>query len=298
MAIYTINDIEKITGVKAHTIRIWEKRYNIVPPKRTATNIRFYSESDLRKISNIVLLNHNGYKISEISEMPEAKIDTLVASHTSVESFSIDSLDAMTLSILQLDEQKFLHLLDTNIKQDGFESTFENMLLPLLDKLHILWLSGSMKRVHEEFVNTIIKRKLIHAISNLNIPKQNESLKVICFLSSNEDQELTCLHTEYFLKKNNCTVLNLGKNLYLDDLIDSVQIVKPKFIFTFVHERESIQYLKDFLIKCAIMNPRPMVLLSGYYADQFSEYKHLIKSISNFDELKHFLSSLSSKIFN
>ena len=189
MAIYTINDIEKITGVKAHTIRIWEKRYNIVPPKRTATNIRFYSESDLRKISNIVLLNHNGYKISEISEMPEAKIDTLVASHTSVESFSIDSLDAMTLSILQLDEQKFLHLLDTNIKQDGFESTFENMLLPLLDKLHILWLSGSMKRVHEEFVNTIIKRKLIHAISNLNIPKQNESLKVICFLSSNEDQE-------------------------------------------------------------------------------------------------------------
>ena len=164
VAIYSINDVEKITGIKAHTIRIWEKRYNILPPKRTKTNIRFYDEQDLRKISNIVLLNHHGYKISEISDMQDTQIGDLVAGQIAVESFGVESLDAITLAVLQLDEQKFLYLVDTNIRQDGFDKTFDNLLLPLLDKLHILWLSGSIKRVHEEFVNTIIKRKLIDAI--------------------------------------------------------------------------------------------------------------------------------------
>ena len=101
VAIYSINDVEKITGIKAHTIRIWEKRYNILPPKRTKTNIRFYDEQDLRKISNIVLLNHHGYKISEISDMQDTQIGDLVAGQIAVESFGVESLDAITLAVLQ-----------------------------------------------------------------------------------------------------------------------------------------------------------------------------------------------------
>lgn len=297
VAIYSINDVEKITGIKAHTIRIWEKRYNILPPKRTKTNIRFYDEQDLRKISNIVLLNHHGYKISEISDMQDTQIGDLVAGQIAVESFGVESLDAITLAVLQLDEQKFLYLVDTNIRQDGFDKTFDNLLLPLLDKLHILWLSGSIKRVHEEFVNTIIKRKLIDAISKIQYSNPHDTIKVICFLNPKENQELSCLHTEYFLKKKNCSVLNLGINLHLSDLLDSVQIVKPRFIFTFVHEQDSVDYLKQFLIAFEQLEFKPILLLSGYYAHDFIQYKEQVKIISNFNELKIFLNNLSSKIF-
>lgn len=170
MAIYSIADLEKLTGIKAHTIRIWEKRFGIINPKRTATNIRYYDDYDLKKITNISLLNKEGYKISAISSMPENAIEDLIANLTEVESFNSDSLDALTLSVIHLDEIKFLHIVNRNIHQLGFDSTFEELLMPLLDKLHEMWLSGSIKKVHEEFALQLIKEKL---------PKRSSCLKIL-----------------------------------------------------------------------------------------------------------------------
>ena len=174
MAVYSITDLEKLTGIKAHTIRIWEKRFNLVQPKRTATNIRFYDDLDLKKVTGIALLHNKGYKISNICNLQLNELEDLVAEHSDVSHFNADSLDALTLSILYLDELKFVHIINKHIEKNGFNITFSNMLLPLLDKLNDMWLGGSIRKAHEEFALQIIKRKIVQEINLLEYqPKDN-----------------------------------------------------------------------------------------------------------------------------
>ena len=161
MIAYSIKDLESLSGVKAHTLRIWEKRYGIIQPNRTETNIRYYKDEDLQKILNISLLNRLGFKISKIATMQADQIRQKVAEINEVGSIFEDQLDAMMLSMFELDETKFNLLLDHQISSKGFEETMNTVVYPLLDKLSTMWLAGSVKAVHENFVNNIIRRKTI-----------------------------------------------------------------------------------------------------------------------------------------
>ena len=123
MVVYTIKDLEKLSGVKAHTLRIWEKRYNIITPKRTPTNIRYYLDEDLKSILNIALLNRNGIKISKIAQMDESAIQKKVAEITDVDESFESQLDSLTISLLELDEEKFVKLMNKNFEQRGCTET-------------------------------------------------------------------------------------------------------------------------------------------------------------------------------
>ena len=164
MAVYSIKDLEKLSGIKAHTIRVWEQRYGLLEPKRTKTNIRYYQDEDLRFLLNVALLNKNGLKISKIAELEKEEVAEKVAAISEINFEYGTQLDALTLSMIEMDEYKFDRIINTNIDQLGFERTMLEIIYPFLDKLSVLWLTGSINPVQESFITYLIRQKIIAAI--------------------------------------------------------------------------------------------------------------------------------------
>ena len=292
MAVYSITDLAKLTGIKAHTLRIWEKRYNILSPGRTATNMRYYSDDDLRKISGIAMLTQRGYKISHLTELPVEEMESLLANVTDSEWINAESLDAFTLCVLQLDEKKFVHLLDTNIEQLGFDEMFSNILMPLLDKMHSMWLSGAIKKIHQEFLIQIIKKKLYQAIAVEDKKTQILPIKFLIFLPPRETQELSCIFLIYALKKKGIQVLDAGSDINTIDLYHAVVAYDPQFIASFVQEKSSNAYIEDFLRTTADLKNHQILLLSGYYAQDLMVHQDVVRVMQSFDELEDFISTI------
>lgn len=159
MAVYSISDLEKLSGIKAHTIRVWEQRYSIIEPKRTKTNIRYYQDADLKFLLNIALLNKNGIKISKIAKMSKGEIAEKVAAISEINFEYGTQLDALTISMIEMDESKFDRIVSTNIQQSGFEHTMLEIIYPFLEKLSVLWLTGSINPVQENFMSYLIRQK-------------------------------------------------------------------------------------------------------------------------------------------
>jgi len=167
MATYSIRDLEKISGIKAHTIRIWEKRYEIIQPSRTPTNIRFYSDNDLRKLLNISFLSRNGLKISKIANLGNDEIGEKVLLFTQKANHTENTIESLIISMIELDENKFERILSNIIIKLGFEETFTNILHPFFEKIGILWQAGTIIPAHEHFISGLVRQKLIVAIDGL-----------------------------------------------------------------------------------------------------------------------------------
>lgn len=275
MVVYSIHDLEKLSGVKAHTLRMWEKRYNIIKPKRTTSNIRYYLDDDLQKVLNIALLNKNGYRISKIAEMDNDEILSIVAELSSIDTAHEGNIDGLMLSMFELNESKFNRILDKYINSIGMQETMEQVIYPFLDKLSSMWFTGSIKGVHENFVGYIIRRKLVIAIDSLKI--ENPTAKAILYLPESESQELTLLYIHFLLKKLNIAVVNLGNNVPLIDILEAHQIFKANFIFTLFNDSFSETPLQPYLNE-----------LSGYLSDvtiYVSGYQTVAQSLKPLDNV-------------
>lgn len=264
MAIYSISDLEKLSGIKAHTLRIWEQRYGIIEPKRTPSNIRYYQDEDLKRILNVALLNKNGIKISKIAKMSDYEIVEKVSALSEINFESDTQLDALTLSMMEMDEGKFDRIISTNIRQIGFERTMLEVILPFLDKLGILWLTGSINPVQENFISLLIRQKLIVAIDQLPIPVSKNAPQFLIYLPEGERQELSLLFMHYLLKSRGNNVAYIGQDISLSDLKDAFHIRRPEYIFTMISEsfaKEPVQHYVDAL---SASFPGCRILLSGY----------------------------------
>lgn len=264
MVVYSISDIEKLTGVKAHTLRIWEKRYNIVCPKRTETNIRYYLDEDLKKIMDIALLNRNGYRISKIAKMAEEERMSIVAGITDVGTLHEDEVDTLVHAMFELNEDKFNAILNKHINSTGIQVTMDEVIYPFLDKLSTMWFTGSIKGIHEKFVRYLIRRKLITAIDRIKLEKVKG--KSILYLPEGEVQELSLLYLHYTLKSQNVQVLNLGDKINLEDLEDASNSYKPDWAFTFVNESYNNNLLQGYLEQLSDKLRSCTIGISGYQA--------------------------------
>ena len=210
---YNINDLEKLSGIKAHTIRIWEKRYNLLDPKRTATNIRYYTSDDLKKLLNISILNKNGFKISRIAEFKDDEINEKVIEFTTRKSDVEDQVQALTMAMFNLDLLKFEKLITVSYINRGFENTYTNIITPFLTKIGFLWQTGTISTVHEHFATNIIKRKMLVAIDGI-LPAYNEkSKRCVLFLPENEFHDISLLYSYYLLKQNHHNVTYIGASV-------------------------------------------------------------------------------------
>ena len=167
MAVYSIRELEKLSGIKAHTIRIWEKRYNLVFPHRTQTNIRYYTDYDLKKILNVAVLNRHGIKISNIARLDESELkEEIIRVSNSTQSHE-NIIDSLIISMIELDDYKITGILDKSIAKIGLKETVIEIVYPFLEKLGILWQAGDINPVQEHFVSNLIRQKILAATDQL-----------------------------------------------------------------------------------------------------------------------------------
>lgn len=297
MAVYSISDLEKLTGVKTHTIRIWEKRYNLIEPQRTPTNIRYYNDEDLRLLMNVVLLNKNGYKISHIAEMNAEEVNRIVRRLTASREDNRDNIiDALTLAMIDLDEVKFNSIVDNSIREKGMENTTIQLLFPLLDKIGVLWLAGTIKPAMENFITILIRQKLISAIDQIKPDSYLNSKKFLIYMPEGETQELSFLFIHYMILSRGFRVINLGNNITLYDLQDAYKIHKPPYIFTMINEAATKIDLQTYLSEIEKLFPQSNLLLSGYQAAiQSYDIPVNTEVVSSMIDLMDFLNDLKKK---
>ncbi|MEL7247842.1 MAG: MerR family transcriptional regulator [Bacteroidota bacterium] len=264
MAVYSIKDLEKLSGIKAHTIRIWEQRYGILEPQRTKTNIRYYQDEDLKILLNVALLNKNGIKISKIAKMGDQELAEKVAAISEINFEDGTQLDALTISMIEMDEDKFDRIVNTNIEQIGFERTMMEVIYPFLDKLSLLWLTGSINPVQENFISYLIRQKIISAINSTPLNSTQENDKIMLYLPEGERQELSLLFMHYLLKSRNKYVVYLGQDISLADLLDANRIHQADYIFTMITETFAQEPVQDYVDRLAEAFPSTHILLSGY----------------------------------
>jgi len=260
MVVYSIKDIEKLTGVKAHTIRIWEKRYNIIEPKRTESNIRYYLDDDLKHILNIALLNRNGIKISKISGMDIAEMQRRVAEIADIDESFKGQLDTLTISLIDLDEVKFLRIIEKNLQERGFVNTMLEVIYPFLDKLAMMWITDSIKAIHEKFVSNLIKRKSIVYIDGLK-PTRDETFLI--YLPEGERNELSLLFLNYMISSQGFKVINAGVDVSIEDIVEIKEVRVPEYIMTIVNDSLSGENLVAYMKYISREFPDSEVILSG-----------------------------------
>lgn len=293
MAVYSIRDLEKLCGIKAHTIRIWEQRYGIIKPNRTDTNIRYYRDSDLNLLLNIVVLNRNGHKISKIAKMSKEEIAEKVSAISEVNLNLGTQLDELTLAMVEMDEYKFDRILTINIENLGFEQTMLQVVYPFLDKLSVFWLTGSISPIQENFISNLIRQKLIAAIDKEPIKFGSNVDKFLIFLPEGENQELSLLFLHYLLKSRGKHVICLGQNIAIGDLFDACSIHKPDYIYTMVTESFAQGPIQKYVDELSRSFHYCQILLSGYQVvSQNVQSTGNITVLSSLDETISFINSL------
>lgn len=264
MSHYSIKDIEQLSGIKAHTLRIWEQRYKFILPKRTDTNIRYYDDDDLKLVLNIALLKDNGYKISKIAKMDRELMRNEVLRLTEKNLRYPDQINALILAMVDLDEDRFEKIMATNILKLGFESTMINVVYPFLSKIGVLWQTGAINPAQEHFISNLIRQKLIVAIDGQYVNTQENTSKYLLFLPSGELHEITLLFICYLIKARHQKVVYFGQNLPFEDLQAIYDIHCPDYILTVITTSPSAHEVQKYIDKLASSFPKAEILLSGY----------------------------------
>lgn len=231
MNAFTIKDVENLSGVKAHTIRIWEQRYGFLKPKRTQTNIRFYTTDELKIILNIALLNKFGIKISHIDKMnrSEIKQKLYTLSHRQAQDELV--VNELIAFMIDLDFESFEELLDKQIAGGGVEKIISDIIFPFLEKIGILWITNNINPAQEHLVTNIIRQKIMIGIETAGSHTKSNKIALL-FLPEGEYHELGLLYVYYLLKNNGVKVLYLGADVPVDDLDFIVKAKKPDYLYT------------------------------------------------------------------
>ncbi len=221
---FSIRDMENLSGIKAHTIRIWEKRYNLFSPERTATNIRTYSLKSLQKLLNIVLLYHNGYKISKIAKIPETEIPVIVREIVAKNSEKSHAINAFKLSMINFDQALFFNTYNSLLAERSFREIFIEVFIPLLNELGLLWQTDTISPSHEHFITNLIKQKIYINTEKLQIIEPTRKDKVfVLFLPENEIHELGLLFLNYEINLKGYKSIYLGQTMPIENLADIIR---------------------------------------------------------------------------
>ena len=247
MAEYKIKDLENLTGIKSHTIRIWEKRYSILSPDRTDTKIRTYTDDELTHLLTVSMLNRNGIKISKIAKLKQEDMNKLLWD-IKVNKEPEYSMDKLILALVSLDEDLFKGTMNGLIDKYGLEKTFVNHLIPFLDRIGIMWLIGTINPSQEHFMSNLIRQKIISEIDKQPIPKE-DSKSILMYLPEHEWHEISLLFYQFLLRAKGVHTSYLGQSLPYPSLLESIEKLKPHAILsswlTAVDKKFVVNYFKQ-----------------------------------------------------
>jgi len=289
-ATYQIKDIEILTGIKAHTIRIWESRYKIVTPNRNNGNVRFYEESDLKKLLMISLLNRAGLKISEIAKFNIDQLQEKVNILYKTSSDNQSHIEALMISVNELDEFRFEKIFNQLLLHHGFEDTINNIIDPFFDKIEILWSTNSINSAQKNFVYNLINQKIINATGSENINETEENKRFAIFIPLGIYQNQRINFYNYYLKKKGFSVLFLGGNLPVNNL-EKVNKIKPfSNILTILPLNFDCEENNEFVENVCNENKNKKIFIIDYknIIINTEKYNNLLL-IKNFNDFKNYL---------
>lgn len=259
----SIKDLEALSGIKAHTIRVWEQRYGIIVPNRTSTNIRTYSNDDLKTLLNISLLNKKGYKISKIAQMSAGerrrKVEELHEQDSSYEAH----VDALTMAMIELDEARFEKVISRGTIQYGFEKMMECIIYPFLEKIGVMWMTSTIHPAQEHFMANLIRQKLLVAIDGHPVNPDKDADRYVLFLPEGEIHELSLLYLSYLLRQHEKHVIYLGLSVPLEDLVAVCTLFKPVRIVTMATVHPTGENLANYLRDVAKQLPGVDIYVGG-----------------------------------
>lgn len=279
---FTIKDLENLSGIKAHTIRIWEQRYSFLKPRRTQTNIRYYNNDELKAILNIALLNKYGYKISHIDKMNADEVRQKIVSLSHVEAQQERQVNELLQCMVDLNIDRFEDILNDYIKTRGIDRAISYLIYPFLDKIGILWLTNHINPAQEHLVSNVIRQKLIVGIES-TVSHIALDRTVILFLPEGEHHELGLLYMYYLLKNRGVQVIYLGANVPLRDLEFITNLKRPDYLYTHLTAAPNNSNVEKYFHQVHHKLPQMPVVISGQLAP--SRFKkippgvHLKKSL-------------------
>jgi len=260
---YSIKDLENLTGIKAHTIRMWEQRYSIVKPERTCTNIRLYGPNELKLMLNVALLNNNGYKISKIAKMTSEEMRHKVMATVNKRSRYEDQIAALTVAMIDLDEDEFERIMADNIQEFGFEETILKVIYPFLSKIGVLWATDSINPAQEHFISNLIRQKLIVGIDSLTLPVESNYPSLMLFLPEGELHEISLLFSCYLIRARGFRVFYFGQMLPMEDLEKAYRLRKPDYLLTIITSAPGFDKIQEYLNQLATTFSEAQILLAG-----------------------------------
>jgi MerR family transcriptional regulator, light-induced transcriptional regulator len=260
---YSIKDLEKLSGIKAHTLRIWEKRYGLFKPDRTDTNIRYYTNDDLVRILSISQLNKNGFKISLIAGMSDAEINSKISALSMNRAESEDLIDNLIVNMIDINETGFNKAFSVCLFKMGFEDTIQKVIFPFFHRIGVMWQTGGINPAQEHFVTNIIRQKLIAAIDGIAVNEDQNAKCAVLFLPNNELHEMSLLFYNYALRARNFKTIYLGQSVPEESLMRVVKIVKPDYLIGVLTNPFSEKELDKFFVLLSSLKTVPHIFLSG-----------------------------------
>lgn len=285
--VFSIKDLENLSGIKAHTIRIWEKRYNVLQPMRSDTNIRNYDLPSLQKLLNVVLLNDYGYKISRIAENSSEKIELLVREIISEKSTKNHAINAFKIAMVNFDQALFFNTYNNLLSEKSFREVFYEIVIPLMHEIGLLWQAGTISPAQEHFITFLIKQKLFFNIEKLQALEPTKTDKVfVLYLPENEIHELGLMYLNYEMLSNGYKTIYLGESvpisslMVMNDYFDNVVFVS---YLTVEPTKEALNSYIDE-IEDKIINSNSQVWLLGRMV-QFIDKQKITDKILVFNSI-------------
>ena len=268
MNAFTIRDLENLSGIKAHTIRIWEQRYSFLKPKRSSTNIRYYDSAELKTLLNVSLLNRYGFKISHIDKMESDTMKEKILSLSSVEAKQERMINDLLHGMIDFDSATFEQILDHHIQTHGIDITIRNLIFPFLHRLGILWMTDHVRVAHEHLVSNIIRQKILVGIEHAK-RSHADAKTIVMFLPDGEHHELGLLYVHYLLKSRGMNVIYLGADVPVSELEYICNLRQPDFLYSHLTCLPSKLNFENYLVALHKRCNNTPVVISGRMIFQF-----------------------------
>ena len=268
MSSYTIKDLEKISGIKAHTIRIWEQRYQFLQPQRTETNIRTYSSDELKTILNVSLLNKYGFKISHIDKMSAEQMEEKILSLNQIDAQRARVVNALIKEMVSLNMANFERQMDTYIGQKGIEKTIIEIIFPFMERVGILWVTNHINPAQEHLATNVIRQKIILGIEKLP-PVLNYTKRIVLFMPEGEYHEIGLLYVHFLLKQRGFYVDYLGANVPMVDLRYLSEFQKVDYLYCHLTSPAKNFKIHKFFEQLSEVSKIIPIVISGQLAQAY-----------------------------
>ncbi|WP_109829658.1 MerR family transcriptional regulator [Reichenbachiella versicolor] len=289
MSIYSVAQVEALSGIKAHTLRVWERRYSFLTPQRTTTNIRYYTDEQMRKLLNIGILIRNGYKISHIDAMPDEEINDVVTDILSqpIDDELNDQVQALTIAMLEMNEDMFNKIFQKQVNKAGLLNTMLYLIYPFMAHVGILWGTSKAMPAQEHFISCLVRQKLITAIDGISNSKE-ASKSIVLFLPAGEMHEIGLLLAYYIAKDLGWKVFYLGANVPYENIKDVVEISDCDLLLT-ISVVSSPGGIEKLINRVSEATSLPLLISGSMITDSYQAPTTQVIPISDPFELIRFL---------